>query len=161
MKTSLKRRMALMLGLSLAASLSVATAAPAGAAQLDCTTILNTTPGIEADLDGDGNADVRAPRIYDVTLCSEAGASYVTFPPTTQTCSYGKYPTCMAVYVSVLPAHVFAGASGELCFSIEGAGRTCEGIATPTWDYAAPRVICIGYDVNGGHPCAGSVFAFE
>ena len=162
MKKSLKRKLAVMLGLAVTASLSIATAAPAGANAASCTTVLSTTPGIEADLDGDGYPDVRAPRIYDVTLCSEHGAGYVVHTPEIDNCSdVPKSVECMAVYFMVLLAYAGAYAEGEVCFSIEGSGRTCQPFDTGRINYAAPVRMCVGYDLDGGHPCAGSVFAIE
>ena len=162
MKKSLKRQLAVMLGLAVVASLSIATAAPAGANAAGCTTVLNTTPGIEADLDGDGYPDVRAPRIYDVTLCSEHGAGYVVYPPELDNCSdVPKSVRCMAVYITVLPAYAGAYAEGEICFSIEGSGQTCEPFDTGTINHVAPVRMCVGYDLDGGHPCSGNIFAVE
>lgn len=162
MKNATKRRLALMLGLAVAASLSVATAAPSGAAEPTCSTLLETTPGIEADIDGDGYPDYRAPRIYDVTLCSETGAGYVTYPPTINNCStVPKSVRCMAVYVTILPAYAGAYAYAELCYSIEGVGRSCEPIETGQTRQPERRTICIGYDLDGGHPCSGTVFTME
>lgn len=162
MKTSVKRRLALMLGFSLAASLSVATAAPAGAAELDCTTIISTTPGIDVDLNDDGNPEFRAPRIYDVTLCTEITAGYVTYPPTIENCSTApKSVRCMALRFTILPAWASASVDGNLCFSIEGSGRTCVPLGSGSTIDHRPRTACIGYDLDGGHPCAGSVFTLE
>lgn len=162
MKTSVRRRLALVLGAAVVASLSSVTAAPAGAATLDCTTILDTTPGIEVDADGDGYPDYRAPRIYDVTLCTETAAGFVTYPPTIDNCSTApKSVRCMAVYVTILPAFAGAHAEGELCFSIEGGGRGCAPFDSGDMAAHRPRTACIGYDLDGGHPCSGSVFTLE
>lgn len=164
MKRSIKQRLSLVLGVALVGAATVMPVAPASAADTAalCRTLVSTTPGIEVDLDNDGYPEYRAPRIYDVTLCAEATYGYVTYPPTVENCSgTPKSVRCMAVRITVLPAYAGASANGELCASIEGNGRHCVPFDTFTWDWTEPRVICVGYDLDGGHPCDGSVLAFE
>ena len=146
-----------------AALLAVIVPGPASAADSTpvCQTVLQSTPGVTADIDGDGYPEYRVPRIYDVVLCSEAGASYVTYPLRTEPCMAGWHPTCMAVRFNVVPAEADAGASADLCYTIEGLGRSCHSVDTLPVPWPAPQVVCIGYDLNGGHPCGGSVFALE
>lgn len=132
---------------------------PARATTLVCQTLLKSTPGARLDLDGDGHPEAQVPALYDVTLCSEAGASYVTYPPTTERCFVGWHPTCMAVYVTVVPADADAGARGELCYTVEGGGRSCGELETAPVRGPDHQTACIGYDVNGGHPCSGSTLA--
>lgn len=164
MKSSIKHRLALAASLALVSAVAVIPSAPAMADEAApvCDTLLSTTPGIEVDLNNDGNPEYRAPRIYDVTLCSDASYGFVTYAPTIENCSdVPKSVECMAFRVSVLPAYANANANGELCASIEGSGRTCLPFDTGSWDWAAPRVICVGYDLDGGEPCDGGMLAFE
>lgn len=164
MKTSIKKRISLAAALALVGAMTALPATPAAAvdAAVSCSTLLHTSPGIEADLDGDGNADVRAPRIHDVTLCSDAAYGVVTYPPRTQSCSdIPKGVDCRAIYITVLPAYAGARVQGELCASIEGQGTSCLPFDSGSWDVSAPIVVCVGYDLGGGHPCSGSVLSFE
>lgn len=167
MKTRTKHRLAVVMSLSLLAVLPVMSASPATALEVAdtaaiCRTVISTTPVIEVDLDNDGNPEFRAPRIYDVTLCADANAAYVTYPPTVENCSpLPKQFTCMAVRITVLPAYVSPSASVEACFTIEGFARQCVPVNSGPWSWTAPRVVCVGYDLNGGHPCDGSVVAVD
>lgn len=167
MKITTKRRIALALGLTLMAPVGAMSASPAGAAEAStaasCRTLLSTTPAIEVDTNNDGYPEYRAPRIHDVTLCTEASYGYVVYPPTTENCSpVPKTFTCMAVRITVLPAYAGASGSAELCFTIEGDwAPQCNDLGVDDGAWTAPRVMCIGYDLGGGHPCDGSVFALE
>lgn len=163
MKDSTRRRLAALVGTALLGALTVMPASPAAATKAACQTLLSTTPAVEVDTNNDGNPEFRAPRIYDVTLCSAASYGYVTHPPTIDNCSsVPRSVECMAVRITVLPAYAGAHAGGEVCASIEGYGRTCLPFDSGSWDYAAPMVMCIGYDLNGGSPCAGgALLAFE
>lgn len=159
-----RRRVALAAALALVGAVAALPATPAAAldATVSCRTLLQTTPGVEVDLNGDGNPEFRAPRIYDVTLCSDATYGVVTYPPRTESCSdIPKGLDCRAIYITVLPAYAGARVQGEVCASIEGSGTTCRPFDSGAWDVAAPNVICVGYDLNGGHPCSGSVLSFE
>lgn len=165
MKSSTTRRLAALMGASLLAAL-VVSASPAAAADVDtavtCRTLLSTTPGIEADIDGDGNPDFRAPRIYDVVLCSDASVGYTTHLPWIDNCSeMPKSVRCMAVRIPVLPAYVGAHAEATLCYSIEGLPRECRSLITPIIRWSEPFTMCVGYDLDGGAPCSGSMFAIE
>ncbi|MDQ3956741.1 MAG: hypothetical protein M3273_00295 [Actinomycetota bacterium] len=165
MRNPLGRRTALALTLSMLGALAVAptTAAAGAVSSPTCKLILQTTPGIEVDTNDDGYPEYRAPRIHDVTLCWEATAGYVTFPPTIENCSAApKSVRCMAVRISVLPAQVSAHAYAELCFTVEGDyAPTCNHVDSGAIDWTEPRVICIGYDLDGGHPCDGAMFSLE
>lgn len=165
MKETLRSRIAAVMAVALVAMLPALSASPAAAADASspiCSTILQTTPGIEVDLDDDGNPEFRAPRIYDVVLCHSSGAQLTTYPPTVENCSdVPKSVECMAVRVTVLPAYANASVSGSLCFSIENFPRACVPFSTPWIDWSEPRTICVGYDLDGGHPCDGSVFSLE
>ena len=151
--------------LAAAAVLAALTPSAARAADADvpvCRTLLDSTPGATVDLDGDGYPDYRVPSISDVTLCSDAGASYVTSPPTTERCFAGWHPTCIAVYVTVAPAWAEAGGRADLCYTIEGQGRTCGVLETAPSPAPLRQTACIGFDLYGGHPCTGgTVFSFE
>lgn len=121
---------------------------------------MESTPSVRADLDGDGYPEYRVPSIQDVTLCSDAGASYTTSTPRTENCFVGWHPTCIAVYVTVMPADADAGASGELCFTLEGSiYPTCRRFRTPASPDVITQTACIGFDLNGGHPCSGETLA--
>ena len=134
---------------------------PAQATTIVCETLLATTPTVLADIDGDGYPEYRVPTIQDVTLCSDAGASYVTSAPTTESCYEGRTPPCIAVYVTLMPANAQAGASGELCYRFENSRfPTCQEVRTPPALAPVPnQTACIGFDLNGGHPCSGETLA--
>ena len=165
MKLTLKRRMALTLGLSLVASLGALGASPAGATAESpvCSVILETTPGIEVDLNDDGYPEYRAPRIYDVTLCQDANAGVTTYPPTVDNCStLPKRIHCVAVRVTLLPAYPDARVQAELCYTVEGDwAPTCVPVDSGDNGWAAPRTVCIGIDTEGGSPCGGGVVVLE
>ncbi|HEX2295876.1 MAG TPA: hypothetical protein VHN37_11260 [Actinomycetota bacterium] len=131
---------------------------PARAATV-CQTLLKSTPTVVADIDGDGRPDAKVPSIFDVTLCTTAEAAYVTYPPRTENCSAGWHPTCMAVYVTVAPADADADARADLCYTIEGSSRTCHVVMDGDHVGLERRTMCIGYDLNGGHPCSGGTYA--
>lgn len=155
-----RRRAALALAAGLLAAI-VPSAARADSAPA-CRTLLHSTPPASVDLDGDGYPDYSAPRILDVTLCSETWASYVTYPPRVERCFVGWHPTCVAVYTTVSPVDPDVGARADLCYTVEGQSRTCTSIDTAPLEPALPpQTICIGVDLYGGYPCNGSVFTFE
>lgn len=156
-----RRRAALTLAAALLAAI-VPSAARAADAAPTCRTLLQSTPPATVDLDGDGYPDYNAPRILDVTLCSETWASYVTYPPRVERCFAGWHPTCVAVYVTVAPVDPSAGAYADVCYTIEGQDRTCRTISTvPLEPELLRQTICIGVDLYGGFPCSGSVFTLE
>ena len=133
---------------------------PAQASTIVCETLLESTPTVRADIDGDGYPEHRVPAIYDITLCSDAGASYTTSTPRTENCFVGWHPTCIAVYVDLMPANAAAGASGELCFRFENSRfPTCQEVRTPPVPAPLAQTACIGFDLGGGHPCSGSALA--
>lgn len=123
--------------------------------------LLESTPGATVDLDGDGYPEYRVPSIYDVELCSDSNASYTVSAPRTERCFVGWHPTCIAVYVTVVPVTAQAGARADLCYTIEGLGRSCGGVATEPLPTPIQQTACIGFDLYGGHPCSGTVFTFE
>ncbi|HYP23910.1 MAG TPA: hypothetical protein VEV43_10070, partial [Actinomycetota bacterium] len=90
--------------LAAAAVVAALVPSPARAATIVCETLVESTPSVRADLDGDGYPEYRVPSIQDVTLCSDAGASYVTNTPRTENCFVGWHPDCVAVYVTLMPA---------------------------------------------------------
>lgn len=154
------RRGLLSAGLAAAALAAALLPSPAQAATIVCETLLESTPTVHADLDGDGYPEYRVPAIQDVTLCSDAGASYVTNSPTTENCFVGWHPTCIAVYVTLMPVEPQAGASGELCFTLEGSRfPTCRTVQTPPAPVVIEQTACIGFDLSGGHPCSGETLA--
>lgn len=163
MKSTVTRRIAL--ALSVVSSLALVSAAPAGAAEAPtCQTLLHTTPGIDVDLNDDGYPEYRAPRIHDVELCSDTGAGYVVHTPAIDNCSdVPRSVECMAVRIRVAPVTAGAYATATLCFTIEGFGPSCNTLVDVSTggDWIQPRVICVGYDLDGGHPCGGSMFALE
>ena len=159
-----KGRTAFAVALSILASLG-AMSAPAGAIETSptCQLLLQTTPAVEVDTNDDGYPEYRAPRIHDVTLCSDATVWHVTYPPTVENCSeYPRSLDCVAVRATIRPASAGGSAYGELCFTIEGNyAPNCQPIDLTVDDGHDPRTICIGFDRNGGHPCDGSMFALE
>lgn len=152
-------------GLALAAGLAVLVPTPARAdasAAPVCHTLLQSTPPITVDLDGDGNPDFRSPRITDVTLCAEAGATYATFPPTVERCDPwpATPPTCMRILITLVPVEVAAGATAEVCYTVDGT-RICQGVTTPPPPMFPRTTMCIGYDHYGGFPCGGSIVTLD
>lgn len=144
------------------AAVAAALAPSPARAAATCQTLLQSTPGAKVDLDGDGYPEASVPRILDVTLCSDAGASYVTHEPRLERCFIGWHPKCIAVYVTVVPASAQAGARADLCYTIEGQTRTCRVVTTPPQPAPIQQTVCIGFDLDGGHPCTGgTVFSFE
>lgn len=159
-RTKGRARRGLLTCLAAAALAAVLLPSPAQATTIVCETLLRSTPTVHADLDGDGYPEYRVPAITNVTLCSDASASYVTYSPRTENCSAGWHPTCMAVYVTYMPADAQAGARGELCFTLEGSRLpSCRVIQTPPLPQPVHQTACIGYDLNGGHPCSGETLA--
>lgn len=169
MKRTVRTRLAVALSLALLGAVPAMSATPAAAdeAAASCQTLLHTTPGIEVDTNNDGNPEFRAPRIYDVVLCSNVSSGYVAYPPEIENCStqVKVRVDCMAVRITVLPAYANANANGDVCFSIEGFSRECVPFDSGTLNWREPTVMCIGYDLGGGHPCDGGTtlvgFAFE
>lgn len=138
-----------------------AAAADAGAAPV-CSLLLHSTPPVTADLDGDGQPDARA-QIHDVTLCVDARASYATFPPQVERCDAwpSTPPTCMVVRITVVPVGAAPYGSAQVCYSVNGS-PACHSLVTPPPPQMPRWVMCVGYDMYGGHPCTGgSMFALE
>lgn len=142
-----------------AAALAALAPSPARADTLVCQTLVESTPGVRADIDGDGSPDVVVPVLTDVTLCSNGGVSYVTYPPRTEGCFIGWHPTCIAVYVQVVPVEAQTDASVQLCATVEGQGRTCRVVDTRRLRGLDPKTVCVGFDLHGNHPCSGSEVA--
>lgn len=159
MKLPLNRRLALCLGFALVASVG-AVASPARAEDGTsgrCIPLISTTPGIEVDLDDDGDPDIRAPRIYDVYMCVDADLDTSVHPPKFDNCSPDpKVLTCFTVHVTVLPAYASASGEVQVCYTIEGWWPECSSGAVPGIDWSEPETICIGVDLEGGSPC-GSI----
>lgn len=150
----------LLTALAAAAVVAALVPSPARASTIVCQTVLQSTPSVRADLDGDGYPEYRVPSIQNVTLCSDAGAGYTVSTPRTERCFAGWHPTCMAVYVDLTPVDAQAGASGELCFTVEGSWYpTCRRVQTPPTPVVFEQTACIGYDLGGGHPCSGETLA--
>lgn len=152
-----RKRLAPVLCLSLLAGVLAAPAAPAAAADLslNCITVLQSTPTLNVDLDNDGNPDVRAPRIYDVKLCSDHTLAGDVHEPRTAPCSAGFKVTCIEVYVTVLPVSAGAYAEAAVCFSVTGLGQTCIPVPPVQTYGSAPETVCIGIDLEGGpDPCS-------
>ena len=153
-------RRGLLTCLGVAALAAALLPSPAQATTVVCETLLQSTPSVWADLDGDGYPEYRVPAIQNVTLCSDASASYVTNTPRTENCFAVWHPTCMAVYVTLMPVEPQAGASGQLCFTVEGTRLpTCRTVQTPPVPTLISQTACIGFDLNGGHPCSGETLA--
>lgn len=132
-------------------------APPAHAAELDpvCREIVETTPVLIADLDGDGDSDVPSGQASDVTICTDVGATS-RFPVSVERCDWGTHPvpSCMKVLVHIDPVDVSAGASAQLCYTT-GRFTTCTTLTTPPTPGLPHETICFGWDLNGYSPCWG------
>jgi hypothetical protein len=166
MKTNLSRKSSLALVLCIAAAVAMVSPAPAGAEDADdtrvCQVLLAGTPVVTVDEDGDGNPEVTSPRVHDVTLCAGTpNVGIVTYMPTIERCGGLRLPECVAVRIPVLPVDVSVDPDLTLCFGIDGTTR-CVDADVLVFDISGPQWICIGFDLNGGHPCdGGSIFAIE
>lgn len=122
---------------------------------------MESTPTVRVDVDGDGYPEHQVPTIQNITLCSEASASYVISAPRTENCFVGWHPTCIAVYVDLMPVDAQAGASAELCAHPERARfPICVDVVTPPGLFeTVNQTVCIGFDLSGGHPCSGETLA--
>lgn len=146
--------------LAAAAVVAALVPSPARAATIVCETLLESTPSVNVDLDGNGYPEYRVPSVQNMTLCSDAAASYVTNTPRTENCFVGWHPTCVAVYVTLMPAEAQAGASGELCFELDSSRfPICQEVRTPPAPTVFEQTACIGFDASGGHPCSGETLA--
>lgn len=156
-----KTRHALVLSLALVAG-SLGIAAPAGAADAapNCINLLPSTPGLTADIDGDGYPDAQVSSYRDVTLCAQGDVELYDSRPILDTEVCGEWFNCMAFRVTVdFRGAVDAGLT--LCYSVDW-WRSCWGPDPgPVPVGAGLRTICVGYDQYGGHPCSGQMFSFE
>lgn len=154
-----RKRLAVALCLALVGALPASSAAPAAAAEAgelaSCITIIHSTPAINADLDGDGNPDVRAPRITDVEVCQDHGIFAGYHLPRWGLCNAGWHPTCIEVYVTTPPVSVGGYVRDvQVCYTLNGT-RSCIGPLPPlVITGSAPREMCFGIDPFGvNQPC--------
>ncbi|MDQ3956742.1 MAG: hypothetical protein M3273_00300 [Actinomycetota bacterium] len=164
MKKSLSKRSSLALAICVVAAFATVSASPASA-DVDgtrvCQVLLATTPVVTVDEDGDGNPEFTSPRVHDVILCAGTpGVGIATYLPTIERCGTTRLPECVAVRIAVLPVHPSVDPDLTLCFGIDGTTR-CVDADMLMFEISGPRWICIGIDLNGGHPCDGSVFSLE
>ena len=133
-------------------------APPAHAAELDpvCHEVLDSSPTVTADLDGDGTSDVPAVRVHDVVVCSDAEARYATHPGlvSVENCAWptGPIPSCLIVRITLVPVEASVGASGSVCYTVEGAAA-CETVTTPPTPGLPHETICLGWSLEGYSPC--------
>ena len=132
-------------------------APPAHAAELEpvCQEIVDSTPVLFADFDGDGDSDIPSGHVRDVTICTEVDATS-RFPIAAERCDWGTHPipTCMKILVHIDPIDVSAGASAQLCYAIAGE-PTCETVTTPPAPGLPHETICFGWSLEGYSPCWG------
>lgn len=139
---------------------SFAFPAPAEAATR-CVPLVQSGPGVEADIDGDGNPDYRVAPYHDVRLCVQADVVLYPQRQPLEVEHCAEWFNCIAVRVTV----GFGGSADTgiaLCYTVDGL-PVCWGYDPgPVPVNAGPQTICVGYDRYGGHPCGnGQMFAFE
>jgi hypothetical protein len=149
--------------LSLAAVLAAtAGAVPAGAAEAPtCIELVRSTPGLDADIDGDGYPDAHVSSYRDVTLCAQGDVEIYDSRRILDSQPCSELPGCYRFDVTVgFGASADAGLT--LCYSVDW-WRACTGPdpgAVPVG--AGPYTMCIGLDINGGYPCGnGQILAFD
>lgn len=155
---------------AIAALFPLVLSAPASAGELGagdaapstCTTLVQgPTPSVEADTDGDGQADYRVPSFRNVAVC--VGADVVlTQVPTVETEPCAFWATCMAFHFTV-GLSGYADTDVLFCYTVdlyETCGTTTiEPIPLNVLD---TRRMCVGYDLRGGSPCSNDqLIAFE
>lgn len=126
-------------------------ASPAAAATA-CVPLAASTPGLTADVDGDGTDDVTVPALSGATLC--VGANVVlSGPPTIEREQCGGFGSCMTYYVTY-ELTGYAEADATLCYTADGV-PTCASIdlARVPLDLVRPQTMCFGWDLRGGFPC--------
>lgn len=151
---------------AIAALFPLLLSAPASAAEVGapstCTTLVQgPTPSVEADIDGDGQADYRVPSFSNVGVC--VGADVVlTQVPTVETEPCGFWASCMAFHFTV-GLSGYADTDVLFCYTVDGSeicGTTT--ISPIPFDVLETRRMCVGYDFRGGSPCSNDqLIAFE
>jgi hypothetical protein len=155
--TNVRRAATLITALAMTALVVTPARADAGTS---CYRLLESTPTVTADLDGDGYPEYSVPAIEDVDLCVQGDVELYDSPQLIERTDCAEWLTCVAFRVTV-SFGASADVGMELCFTF-GRARPCTG-----WDpgpvpvTVGPQTICVGYDLGGGHPCSGSVFALE
>lgn len=160
MLISKKRNAAVAVLAAVVAAIPVVMAPTPALAADYCEYFAGPTPAAEADLDGDGNPDVRVPSVSNVSLCAQDDVFVHGQPARLQMCDWFS-PFCWALYVH-LQAGVTVDGDLRLCRSLDGV-PTCSTVdVTPTTIWTPDvNTICIGFDIEGGSPCShGEVFGF-
>lgn len=133
------------------AILQLGVAGPAAATTWVCQDLPVSTPGVVADLDGDGTADARLPAVTDVTLCAGAGVVFED-PVTIEREQCGGLGSCMRYFVSYrVTAYPEAGVA--YCYTADGTQTCGSHELVHSHDPVEPGTMCIGYDLRGGDPC--------
>lgn len=135
--------------------------APTPALAATCEYFAGPTPSVEADTDGDGQADYRVPSVSDVSVCAQSDVFLHGQPLRLEPCDWWS-AGCWRLYVH-LQAGVTVDSGFELCRELDNV-PTCSRIDQAPWTYYTPSqpVMCIGFDINGEHPCSsGWYFGFE
>lgn len=129
-------------------------AAPAaGAAADQCVSLpAGPTPAVAVDLDG-GDPEVYVPSIDGVTACF---APEVVLPdaPVIEREQCGGFGSCMKYYIAYSSrTYVVPGVS--VCYSADGVPvcSTTDPLGFVV-EPVEPGVMCVGYDLRGGNPCA-------
>ena len=147
-----KKAAAILLAAAVSALPMVVAPSPA-LASTTCEYLDGPTPSVEADTNGDGQADVRVPSLSDVSLCAQSDVFVHGEPLRLESCDWTA--GCWRLYV-----HLQVGATVDtglvLCRSIDGV-RTCSSIDQTPFEVWTPDqpTMCIGFDVNGQYPCSG------
>lgn len=151
---------AALLAAVVAATPIVLAPTPAQASEF-CQYFAGPTPAVEADLDGDGNPDVRVPSATNVSLCAQDDVFVHGQQARLEMCDWFS-PFCWALYVD-LEAGVTVDTGFRLCRSLDGV-PTCSTVDVTPVTVWTPEVntICIGFDIDGGSPCShGMLVGFE
>ncbi|MDQ3956743.1 MAG: hypothetical protein M3273_00305 [Actinomycetota bacterium] len=137
---------------------------PAAAGEIDttasCVGLAGPTPSAEVDLDNDGNPEVRVPSVTNLKLCVQRDVTvYYAFPVSIEECKPNG--RCMAFYV-----HIGATATVDtgvfLCYTLDGSSSCTSADPTPIGiTTGETRTICVGYDLDGGHPCDGQLVSMS
>lgn len=157
-----KKRLAVLGALALvAAALPMTMASPAYAAGTNCQYYPGPTPAAEADINGDGQVDVRVPSFTNISVCAQTDAFLEGQQLRWEMCDWFS-PFCWALYVHP-QAGVTVDTGLEVCRTADLGTPTCTVVDQTAWTIWTPDapVMCIGFDIGGGSPCTqGSLLGF-